>query len=163
VSDLLLRIDDRLIHGQVTAGWVEPLGLERIVLVNDAVAADRVEREIYSAAVPAGVELVVLPVADAVTALKSLAGKRTMCLVAGAKDALRLVQQGIGVREVNVGGIHGGPGRREFLPYVFLTDEEVAVCRSIAAGGVRLEARMLPGSEAHDLAGLLERESRGGS
>jgi mannose/fructose/N-acetylgalactosamine-specific phosphotransferase system component IIB len=160
-EDLILRIDDRLVHGQVTAGWVQPLGIDRIVLVNDAVAADEFEREIYAAAVPKGVELTILPVGGAVPAIRELRARRTMCLVASAVDALRLLEAGLRVEVVNVGGIHGGPGRRRFLPFVSLSAQEEADCRAIVARGASLDARMLPGSDACDLADLLDRRAQG--
>ena len=37
---VLARIDDRLIHGQVTVGWSELLRPDRIILANNAIAAD---------------------------------------------------------------------------------------------------------------------------
>ena len=62
---LLCRVDDRLIHGQVVLGWGRPLGLDRIVLVDDEVAANEWEQELYRMAVPAGIEVIFASVAGA--------------------------------------------------------------------------------------------------
>ncbi|MFO7650567.1 MAG: PTS sugar transporter subunit IIB [bacterium] len=156
MKGLIVRIDDRLVHGQVSAGWVEPLGIRLVVIASDAVAADDLERELYRAAVPEGVEFVCLPVREAAQALGQPDGPRAMALVGSIADARRLVEAGLNVPRLNVGGVHRGPGRVEVLPFVWLTEDERADCRSIAERGVKLEAQMLPDSQAWDLAALLE-------
>jgi mannose/fructose/N-acetylgalactosamine-specific phosphotransferase system component IIB len=162
VRDLLLRVDDRLVHGQVTAGWVATLGLERVLLVNDVVAADEFSRQVYASAVPPGVELVILSVPGAVQAIDALEKKKGICLVESLRDALALVSQGLGVTTVNVGGIHAAPGRSELLPFVWLSAEEADTCRQLAALGIALDARMLPAGPGHDLVKLLsERQAAG--
>ena len=65
---VLCRIDDRLIHGQVVLGWGRPLGIERIVLVNDEVAASPWEQDLYRMAVPAEIELRFASIAAATSA-----------------------------------------------------------------------------------------------
>lgn len=151
----ILRVDDRLVHGQVIAGWVAGLALERIVLVNNAVAADPFEREIYASAVPPQLELVILPVAGAVNAGVAMTARKTLWLVESMQDALALVEQGLHVKSVNVGGIHAAAGRSQVLSFVWLGQSDREACRRLTALGVRLEARMLPSAEVHDLAALL--------
>lgn len=158
----ILRVDDRLVHGQVTAGWVTALALERIVLVNDAVAADPLEREIYGSAIPSNIELVVLPVTGAVDAGVGMKERKAIWLVESLCDALALVGQGLPVKSVNIGGIHAAAGRSELLPFVWLSPSDREVCRRLTGLGVRLEARMLPSVEVHDLAALLAHSSGSG-
>jgi mannose/fructose/N-acetylgalactosamine-specific phosphotransferase system component IIB len=157
VKPPILRVDDRLVHGQVLAGWVAALALERMVLVNDAVAADPFEREIYGSAVPPEVELVILPLVGAVMAGMALTARRAIWLVESLSDAFALVEQGLPVESINIGGIHAAAGRSEVLPFVWLSAAERKLCRRLAGAGVRLEARMLPTAVPHDLAALLER------
>ena len=158
----ILRVDDRLVHGQVTAGWVVALALERLVLVNDAVAADTFEREIYSSAVPPQLELVILPVAGAVSTGMGMEERKAIWLVESLHDALALVEQGLPVKSVNVGGVHAAAGRSEVLPFVWLSPSDRKICRQLTGLGVHLEARMLPSAEVHDLAALLAHERDSG-
>ena len=65
----LCRVDDRLIHGQVVIGWGIPLGVEHIVLVDDTVAANDWEQDIYRMAVPAGITVEFAGPAEAATRL----------------------------------------------------------------------------------------------
>lgn len=151
VKDAILRVDDRLVHGQVIAGWLPRLGIRRIVLANDAAAADGFEQEVYRAAVPSDVELVIVPVARALSGTQGLNHVKTMLLVASVSDARRVVEAGLEVAVVNIGGIHPAPGRREILSFVFLSADEVEECRFISGLGVRIEAQMLPGSPVYGL------------
>jgi mannose/fructose/N-acetylgalactosamine-specific phosphotransferase system component IIB len=158
VKGIIVRIDDRLVHGQVSAGWVEPLGIRRVVLANDAIAGDELERELYRTAVPEGVEFVAAGVAEAAALLAKPGPEPCIVLVESVGDALRLVEAGLAVQGINVGGVHSGAGRAEVLPFVYLTAEERAEVRALAAKGVKLEAKMLPHSEAWDLAELVGKQ-----
>ena len=137
------------------AGWVAALALERLVLVNDAVAADPFERELYTSAVQPQLELVILPLADAVSKGMGMEERRAIWLVESLHDALALVEQGLPVKSVNIGGIHAATGRSEVLPFVWLSPSDREMCGRLTGLGVRLEAQMLPSAEIRDLAVLL--------
>ncbi|HET7599583.1 MAG TPA: PTS sugar transporter subunit IIB [Gemmatimonadales bacterium] len=154
---LLARIDDRLIHGQVVVGWGRPLGIQRIVLVDDAVAASAWEQDLYRMAVPPEFELVFASVADAVPRLAAWqADPRRTLLLAGDISTMAAVagdHAGI-VRDVNIGGIHHRAGRRQRLPYVYLTDEEYAALRALDAAGVHVTAQDVPTAAKVSLKGM---------
>jgi len=151
MSLLLFRVDDRLIHGQVVLGWGRPLGLERLVLVDDAVAANEWEQEIYRMAVPAGLEVVFASVATAAANLPAWrADRRRTALLTGdiqSMAALYAADHDI-VRHINLGGLHHRPGRTERLPYLYLTDDELAFLRSLAAEGADVVAQDVPTAPA---------------
>jgi mannose/fructose/N-acetylgalactosamine-specific phosphotransferase system component IIB len=129
-------------------GWVPVLDVTRIVVADDALAADDFEREVLAAAAPDGVAADVL---GAAAAVRALAGpdpgpERTLLLVRSPSVMLSLVEAGLPVTRVNVGGLHYREGARRFLDYVFLTPEDVAALRELAGRGITLAARDLPGS-----------------
>ena len=86
----LLRIDDRLIHGQVVEGWVPFLKVDLVVVVSDAAAGDEVQTALMKMALPASVGLLVLPVEGAAPALKSpqMAARSALVLVPSPTEAL---------------------------------------------------------------------------
>ena len=144
---VLFRVDDRLIHGQVVIGWGRPLGVTRIVLVDDAVSASDWEQDLYRMAVPPDIEVAFVDVAGATA---QLAGwerddRRTLVLTGdlGAMAALRAAMPGV-VQHVNLGGVHHRPGRRERLPYIYLTDEELRALVALEQGGADVTAQDLP-------------------
>ncbi len=152
----LFRIDDRLIHGQVVVGWGQPLDIGFIVLVDDTVAASDWEQELYRMGVPPEMEVYFHSATDAITALpKYLADHRRGILLTGDIATMqRLVNGGV-VTTVNVGGIHSKPGRVQRLRYVFLSPDEEAQLRGLAANGVKVSAQDVPGARAVSLPDLL--------
>jgi PTS system mannose-specific IIB component len=154
---VLLRIDDRLIHGQVTIGWGPHIRPEHVLLVDDSVAENPWELDLYRAAAPEGATVEAVHVADAGRSLSewSVSDRRVLVLVRSPRGLAVLAGQGLRLPPVNVGGMHFSRGKRELLPYVFVDDADVAAFRSLLAAGVELEARDLPGSVGHDVAGLI--------
>lgn len=153
---VLHRIDDRLIHGQVVVGWGQPLDIGFIVLVDDAIAANEWEQELYRMGVPDEMDVFFHDTAAAVAALPAYrADERPGILLTGDIETMqRLVDQG-GVRTVNLGGIHHKPGRTQRMRYVFLTDAEADSLREMAAGGVAVTAQDVPTARAVPLPDVL--------
>lgn len=154
---LLCRVDDRLIHGQVVLGWGRPLGLERLVLVDDAVAANEWEQELYRMAVPAGIEVVFASVAVAVASLEAWkADPRRTGLLTGDLESMAALYAADHdtVRHINLGGLHHRPGRTERLPYLYLTDDELLFLRRLSAEGADVVAQDVPTGPAIGLEGI---------
>jgi PTS system mannose-specific IIB component/fructoselysine and glucoselysine-specific PTS system IIB component len=146
VSVALYRIDDRLIHGQVVVGWGQSLKAGFIALVDDAVRASDWEQELYRMGVPAPVEVRFAGVVEAAAQAGAWeADPRTgIVLTADIATMAALCAAAPSVRRVNVGGIHFRPGRTERLRFVYLSDEEAAALRALAATGVAVTAQDVP-------------------
>lgn len=146
MSLALVRVDDRSIHGQVVVGWGQALGAELIVLVDDAVRQSQWEQELYRMGVPPGMQLEFISLADAPARLAQIAESRCRAIVLAANidTMVRLCGMTPCIRRVNIGGVHYGPGRRERLPYVFLSDEEAAALQRLAERGVEVSAQDVP-------------------
>jgi PTS system mannose-specific IIB component/fructoselysine and glucoselysine-specific PTS system IIB component len=154
---VLFRVDDRLIHGQVVIGWGGPLGVRRIVLVDDQVSASEWEQDLYRMAVSADVEVLFVTVADAGARLAEwqAGAVRTMVLTGdlGTMSALHAAAPSI-VQHVNLGGVHHRPGRRERLPYLYLTDEELKGLVALERAGAEVTAQDLPTTQPVDVRSL---------
>ena len=142
----LYRIDDRLIHGQVVVGWGQPLNASFIVLVDDEVSSSDWEQDLYRMGVPPQIEVIFASVEQAAGQLATWeADDRVGILLVGDIDtAVALSARAPQVRRFNVGGVHHRAGRRERLRFVYLTDEEAAKLRRLAAGGVEVTAQDVP-------------------
>jgi mannose/fructose/N-acetylgalactosamine-specific phosphotransferase system component IIB len=153
----LLRIDDRLIHGQVVEGWLPHLEADLVVVVSDAAAADPVQSALMKMALPAEVGLLVASAKDAPAALRSPQAqkRRILVLVPGPAEALSLLEGGVGVERINVGGLHYTVGKVQLGRALFLDERDRRALRAIADRGVRLEGRPLPTDREEDLAAAL--------
>ena len=158
MSVVLYRIDERLIHGQVVMGWGPQLAVEHYMVVDDELATSEWEQDLYRLGLPDAATADFLTVRDARARLNDLdaASRRTVVLTRTVA-AMSGLAEGDGLRgcEVNVGGLHHEVGRTERVPYVYLGPTEEAGLQALAAEGVEVSARDLPGSRAVDLEALL--------
>jgi mannose/fructose/N-acetylgalactosamine-specific phosphotransferase system component IIB len=155
----LFRVDERLIHGQVTVGWGVRLNPARYLVVDDALAASDWEQELYRLGTPSGVEARFLLVDEARAELPELDRMTgvTILLTRDLPSMARLAADGaMEGREVNLGGIHHVPGRTQVLPFLALGDAERAAIRVLLDAGVDVVARDLPGAAGVDGARLVE-------
>lgn len=156
----LLRIDERLIHGQVVVGWGERFHVERILVVDDDLKASGWEQELYRLGVPPHVEAIFMSVAEAREVFPEWRADpdRIFLLVRDVDTLARLAEDDLleGL-EVNLGGIHSAPGRHKVLPYLYLSDAELVDLRRIADAGIVITARDVPASRAVPLAELTDR------
>ena len=154
----LLRIDDRLIHGQVVEGWVPYLKVDLVVVVSDTAASDDVQSALMKMALPASVGLVVSSVAGAAAVLSDpkLSSRKALVLVPSPAEALALVENGVKIDRVNVGGLHHTVGKVQLGRALFLDEKDRLALRALAAKGVRLEGRALPADAEENLSAVLE-------
>ena len=154
----LMRIDDRLIHGQVVVGWGQPLDIGFIVLVDDEVASSDWEQELYRMGVPPEMEVLFASVDDAAKHLADYERdeRRGIVLTGDIASMRRLIESNGHIRKVNLGGLHHRAGRTQRLRYIFLAPEEEAELRALAASGVDITAQDVPSARPLPLATVLE-------
>ena len=158
----LVRIDERLLHGQVVVGWGERFGLERYLVVDEDIAGSDWEKDLWSAGVPAGAGVRFVDPGGAKVAWEELeaASEPAAVLTRDTVTMRRVAETGVlRGRTVNVGVIHDGDGRREATPSVHLSPSDLEDLREIEALGARVEARDLPGSRRVPLGELADAAS----
>lgn len=155
----LIRVDDRLLHGQVLVGWGRHLDLVWYAVVDDGVAASPAEQEIYAAGVPEEAEVVFLEAGEAARAFSELDGREEPgCLLTASSAALLPLSEtgALEGRTVVLGPIGDGPGRRRVLDYLHLDAEEETALRALRSSGARVVARDVPSSRPVPLGELLD-------
>jgi mannose/fructose/N-acetylgalactosamine-specific phosphotransferase system component IIB len=156
---VLLRLDERLIHGQVVVGWGGPLHADRIVVADDEIAASPWEQELYCMGVPPELEASFATTADARARLPEwrAAPSRVIVLVRDVTSLLRLAEGGaLAGDDVNLGGVHHAEGREPVLPYLHLSPGEREALRRVEESGAHVTARDLPASRSVPLEELPE-------
>lgn len=149
MSLVLVRLDDRLIHGQVVVGWGQPLNVGFIVLVDDEVRNSTWEQDLYRMGVPASIEVLFVSRAEAERRLTEWEqDDRAGILLAGDIDIMAALVGTGQIPKVNIGGVHHRAGRTERLRYVYLTDDEAGKLRHMAANGALVTAQDVPTARA---------------
>ena len=155
-----VRIDDRLIHGQVVVGWRDVLKPQRIVLCSDEVANSDWQRKIYLSAVPPEISASVLTLAESINALNAnqFKDERVLLLVDSPRTIVELVNAGVNITEVNVGGMHFKPGKNQITPFIFVDQNDIENFHILYKKKVYLEGRDVPTRPPIDIASSLDFE-----
>lgn len=159
---VLYRVDERLIHGQVVVGWGNQLHPDRFIVVDDDLAGSPWEQELYSLALSPETEATFTTIADARAQLPAWreGSDHIVLLTRDLATMVGLAADGsLRGEEVNLGGIHFAPGRRSFLPYLYLSDDERVELRRLVDEGVAVSARDLPGTRKVDADQLLREDA----
>ncbi|MFQ5674672.1 MAG: PTS system mannose/fructose/N-acetylgalactosamine-transporter subunit IIB [bacterium] len=147
------RIDDRLIHGQVIVGWCPSIKPDKLILCDDAVAANEWEAEIYRDA-GAGYETAICNVDETAKILlnSDLTDKKIFLIVSSPQVLLKLTDLGLKIDKAVVGGLHYQTGKRKVLDFVYVDDEDLRCFGALHARNVKLQAMDVPTCRPLDLA-----------
>jgi D-glucosaminate PTS system EIIB component len=145
-----VRIDNRLVHGQIIEAWLPFTGSHLIVVVNDELSGDVLRREIMSLAIPQGVEIVFLPVKDAPAFFEKnhpLAGD-ALVIFSTCGDAKSAYEHGLSFSRINIGNLHYAPGKRQICSHVAVSREDQSCLEFFSRRGVNLDFRCVPNDQA---------------
>ena len=142
-----LRVDYRLLHGQTALAWTQSLGADCILIANDALMRDDIQKATLKLAKPSGVKLVMKNIEDSIAAINSgVTDKyRLFILVKTIEDAWKLAEGADRIRSVNVGGVAPKPDTRMLTKSVSVTKEEEGILKKMIEAGLEVEIRQVPG------------------
>lgn len=143
----IIRVDDRLIHGQVAIGWTRSRGINTILAIDDATAKDRMQCQLMKMATPPGVTPYFLTVDDAAEKIlnNTYKNKKVMILVKGPTELAALLDKGIEMIEVNIGNQRSGDNKIQLATQMFATNEELELWKQLSNKGIKLYAQGVPG------------------
>ena len=146
MSIKFIRIDDRLIHGQVVTGWIKIHNAHNVLIVDDSVAKDEFLQSVLRIAAPSGVNLYIKSTENLEETVKTFDGseQNTLVLLKTPETAKKLFDAGVQLRELNVGGMGANRYRKQLYKNVSASEEEVAVLSDLEAGGVKVYFRTVP-------------------
>ncbi|NDJ57968.1 PTS mannose transporter subunit IIAB [Enterobacteriaceae bacterium 4M9] len=139
----LARIDDRLIHGQVATRWTKETNVTRIIVVSDEVAADQVRKTLLTQVAPPGVTAHVVDVAKMIRVYNNpkYARERVMLLFTNPTDVERLVEGGVKITTVNIGGMAYRQGKTQVNNAVSVDQKDIDAFTWLNQHGIELEVR----------------------
>lgn len=153
----MVRVDHRLLHGQVAFTWIKSVGADCILIANDAVAANDLRMAALRMAKPEGCKLVMKSIDDSVKALNSgVTDKYNLSIITETiADVARLANAVDGIKEINLGGVKVEEGKKQISKAVFVSDEECDTIRDLEARGIHMYVQMVPDEPAEDALKLI--------
>ena len=142
----LIRIDDRLLHGQVAFTWTPALGADCIVVANDKVAKDEFLKMTLNLAKPASAKLLIKSLADTVIFLNDPRSQslKILVIINSVKDASILADEVSEIKSINFGGIRTKEGARSISKAIAVTDDDITIIKEMLGKEIELEVRQVP-------------------
>lgn len=153
----LLRVDDKLLHGQVAFSWVRNLKIQTVVIADDQIAYDEFMKMTLGLSKPNGVHLQILEVKDAVAYLQDQLRNdhHVMAIVNCIGNAYRIMEQIPSINSLNLGSLRERYDSKSMTEFISLNEEEIALCKELIASGKEIEMRMRYDDKKLDLAKFL--------
>lgn len=157
----LARIDDRLIHGQVTTVWSKVANAQRIIICNDDVYNDEVRRTLLRQAAPPGMKVNVVNLEKAVAVYHNpqYQNESVFYLFTNPQDVLTMVQQGVKIATLNIGGMAWRPGKKQLTKAVSLDQTDIDAFRQLDQLGVILDLRVVASEPSINILDKLAQQS----
>ncbi|WP_213989234.1 PTS sugar transporter subunit IIB [Sodalis sp. dw_96] len=158
----LIRIDDRLIHGQVAVVWTKHLGVNRILVANDQIVSNEVQKMSLRMAAPDTAKCAIMTVKDAADTLNDPRSEsmKILVIVNNVADARRLIEQVPAINRLNVANFgritDNLAAKTKISDTVYVTPDDVADFRAIAERGVNVDYQVLPSHPVKNLIEMLD-------
>lgn len=153
-----VRIDERLIHGQVQTAWCGHLGVNRIVIVDRGVVKDTMAKSALKVACPTQCKLSIITPERIVENLKinRYEGEKVLILLKNPTTLCEMIELGFKPEEIIVGNMGGKANSKMIVKAVSVTEEDVAGFKSLLQSGVKVYAQMVPAADKVDMAKIIE-------
>jgi PTS system mannose-specific IIB component len=148
-----IRIDSRLIHGQIATTWIKELNPNRLIVVDDTVVTDKVSKMALKMACPSQCKLSIIGVDKCIENMKidKYADQRVFIIVKNPQTLLALYEGGFKFNEITVGNMASTKESRQIVKSISVTEQDVSSLKTLSNYGVKIMARMVPGEKAYNL------------
>jgi fructoselysine and glucoselysine-specific PTS system IIB component len=142
----LIRIDDRLMHGQVAFTWTPSLGADCLIVANDKVAKDEFQKMTLGLAKPAGTRLLIKSISETIVFLKDEKYKnlKILLLINSVNDASLIANEVTEIQSINFGGLRSKDGAKSISKAISVTDEDIIIIKELLQKNIELEIRQVP-------------------
>ena len=154
-----VRIDTRLLHGQVATAWTKQIAPNRIIVVSDGVAHDELRKTMIEQAAPPGVPANVVPISKMVEVAKDprFGATKAFLLFETPQDLLRCIEGGVDIKKVNIGSMAHSVGKVVVTNAIAMGEDDVKTLEELKAKGVEFEARKVPSDSSEDIDAMLRK------
>lgn len=143
---VLVRVDNRLIHGQILESWIPSVRADCIVVANDELAKITFQKVLMESAVPKGIKVAIGTIEEMARYLRSdeVGDRRILLLFADPQDALQAHRLGVDFVELNLGNLHGGKDKKRLSCTVALNNDDIKQLQALEDEGVKVVLQCVP-------------------
>lgn len=159
IKYVLARIDSRLLHGQVATSWTKSTQPDRIIVVSDGVAHDRLRKNMIIQAAPPGVKVNVVPIKKMIEVAKDprFGATKAMVLFETPQDALKAIEGGVDIKTLNVGSMAHSEGKVAVNKVLSFNQNDVDTYEKLKKLGVKFDVRKVPNDSGENMDAILQK------
>lgn len=159
IKFVLARIDSRLLHGQVATAWTKTTQPNRIIVVSDSVAHDDLRKKLIQEAAPPGVRANVVPVNKMIEVSKDprFGNTKALLLFETPQDALRAIEGGVDIKELNIGSMAHSVGKVAVSKVVSLGKEDIKTFAKLKEHGIGFDVRKVPSDSKENMDEIIKK------
>lgn len=147
----MIRVDYRLLHGQVAFSWTQALGADALLLVSDTVKNDPLRMKALRLAKPQGTKVVIKTTEEAIQQIKSgVTDKYKLFIICETLTIAADLVEAIGAKSINLGNMPFKEDKKQVLKSIFLDQKDINIIRDLENKGVNLFAQMVPSESKID-------------
>lgn len=158
----LVRIDDRLIHGQIVTAWIKEAKANAILVADDIAANDPTQSMLLKLTTPKDTKLYIKGLKDAADSIKNNEIKEDVfMLIRNPENAYKLLEYGLDFSSINLGNVSNSKsetGRKTILPFLHLEENDVNFIRKLDEAGVNLDVRAVPSDKSINAIELINKK-----
>lgn len=141
-----VRVDHRLIHGQITSKWMQVTSANTILIASDNILKDDLKMTVMKMAVPHGIKLVIKSVKDSIEALNSgVTDKYNLFILCEDIDSVYRLSKGApSVDAINIGSTLAGADKQNVHRAIYLSEKEIEQLRELSDSGVEVNIQIVP-------------------
>ena len=150
----MLRVDDRLLHGQVAFSWINQTNPDAILIANDGVVNDEITKLAIKMAKPAGVKMAIKSLKDGIDLINNPKSNnmKLFVVVKNTDDALKVVQEIEGIKMLNIGGASNKKeGGKMILKGIYMTAKDIENIRKLIPLVETIDTRVVPSDSCKNI------------
>lgn len=159
IQYVLARVDTRLLHGQVATTWTKTVQPNRIIVVSDGVAKDALRKQMIEQAAPPGVKANVVPIDKMIAVAKDprFGNTKAMLLFETPQDALRAIEGGLEIKELNIGSMAHSLGKVVVNKAIAMDQKDIETIEKLQQKGITFNIRKVPSDSGEHMESLIKK------
>lgn len=158
----LIRVDFRLLHGQVVTNWIQQVSADSVLIVDDDLSKDKFMAQVFLMAAPPGIKVAIRSIEKATYGLNNnvFKNKKLLILFKSIENAKRAFDLGFPMSEMQIGGLGSGTNKIMISNELSLSKEEAMQLEQMAGKGVSVSLQVTPKDSKIPLQAALKEMSK---
>ncbi|MCI0482392.1 MAG: PTS sugar transporter subunit IIB [Candidatus Dadabacteria bacterium] len=156
---VLVRVDSRLVHGQILEAWIPYTKAEALIVIDDEVQGNLLKRSVMEMAVPSSIEIDFSSISDAIRRYKNsgFSSKKRIVLFSSIQDAKAAFDGGFRYDSLNLGNMHFCEGKVQVSSNLWVGIDDTAEIEELSREGVSIDTRSVPGERKLELSCIFKK------